>query len=126
MKRKLRILALTLMILITIFLNADQLVMTPFMDQIMKEYNVNFSDLGKLGLVFTIFGAFISLFWGYWGDKINRKWLFVLGVLIGEIPCFLIAFAQNWTQFFILICSCRLFSFLVSLCLISLYHYLLL
>ncbi|HOJ92723.1 MAG TPA: MFS transporter [Dictyoglomaceae bacterium] len=102
MSRGLRNLALVLIVLIMVFLNADQLVMSPFMDQIMKEYNVNFNDLGMLGLVFTIFGACISLFWGYFGDKVNRKTLFVLGVLVGEIPCFLTAFARTWTQFFIL------------------------
>jgi len=101
-KKGVRGFALSLIVLMMVFLNADQLVMSPFMDQIMKEFNVNFNHLGELGLVFTIFGAFISLFWGYFGDKINRKILFVTGILIGEIPCFLTAFAQNWTQFFIL------------------------
>lgn len=102
MNKNLRGLALILIVLIMVFLNADQLVMSPFMDQIMREYNVGFSELGVLGLVFTIFGAFISLFWGYFGDKVNRKLLFIGGVSLGEIPCFLTAFAQNWTQFFIL------------------------
>lgn len=100
--KNLRGFVLVLIVLIMVFLNADQLVMSPFMDQIMREYNIGFNELGFLGLVFTIFGALISLFWGYFGDKINRKILFVGGVLIGEIPCFLTAFAKDWSQFFIL------------------------
>jgi len=53
-------------------------------------------------LLFTIIGAAVSLFWGYFADKASRKLLFVLAVVIGELPCALTAFAPNYPVFFAL------------------------
>jgi MFS family permease len=45
--------------------------------------------LGFIGSLFTILGAIVSIFFGYFSDKGSRKWLLVLIVHIGEIPCIL-------------------------------------
>jgi len=97
-----RSLALVLMIIIVTFLNADQNVMNSTLVLIEKEFNVNDASIGFMGLLFTILGAAISIVWGYLTDKRNRKMLFVYSILLGQVPCLLTAFSQNYSQFFIL------------------------
>ncbi|HTP59758.1 MAG TPA: MFS transporter, partial [Spirochaetia bacterium] len=97
-----RTLALVLMIIIVTFLNADQNVMNSTLVLIEKEFKVNDAAIGFMGLLFTILGAAISIVWGYLTDKRNRKMLFVYSILLGQVPCLLTAFSQDYTQFFIL------------------------
>jgi len=97
-----RVLMLAFMSLVLIMLNADSNVMNPNLNLIEKEFGVSDADLGFMMGVFSIFGAVISILWGYFADKTSRKKLFVLSVLVGEIPCLLTAFAPNYTIFFIL------------------------
>jgi len=42
----------------------------------------------------------VSLLWGYFSDKASRKLLFLLAVVIGELPCALTAFAPSYAIFF--------------------------
>ncbi|MHA1426449.1 MAG: MFS transporter [Candidatus Helarchaeota archaeon] len=46
--------------------------------------------------------ALTSFFWGYWGDKYNRKKLLVYGTILWIIFIFLSTFAQTFTQLLIL------------------------
>lgn len=97
-----RTLALVLMIIIVGFLNADQNVMNSTLVLIEKEFAVNDAAIGLMSGLFTILGAVVSIVWGYLTDKRNRKLLFVYSILLGQIPCLLTAFVQNYPQFFIL------------------------
>ena len=97
-----RTLALVLMIIIVCFLNADQNVMNSTLVLIEKEFAVNDAAIGLMSGLFTIVGAVLSIIWGYLTDKKNRKLLFIYSILLGQIPCFLTAFVQNYPQFFIL------------------------
>jgi predicted MFS family arabinose efflux permease len=97
-----RTLALVLMIIIVGFLNADQNVMNSTLVLIEKEFQVNDAAIGLMSGLFTILGAAISIIWGYLTDKKNRKLLFVYSILLGQIPCLLTAFVQNYPQFFVL------------------------
>lgn len=97
-----RTLALVLMIIIVGFLNADQNVMNSTLVLIEKEFSVNDAAIGLMSGLFTILGAVVSIIWGYLTDKRNRKLLFVYSILLGQIPCLLTAFVQNYQQFFIL------------------------
>ncbi len=45
--------------------------------------------LGYVGSAFVIVGAIMSLTFGYLADKKSRKMLFVLAILVGEVPCIL-------------------------------------
>lgn len=83
-----------------IFLNADQMVMSPNIGQIEKEFNIDDSQIGLVASTFTILGAIISLVWGYFSDKYNRKVLLILSILIGEIPCFMSAFSKSYSELF--------------------------
>jgi len=94
-----RTLALVLMIVIVGFLNADQNVMNSTLVFIEKEFRVNDAAIGLMSGLFTILGAFISIIWGYFTDKRNRKRLFAYSILLGQIPCLLTAFARNYPQF---------------------------
>ena len=67
-----------------------------------KEFSVNDAAIGLMSGLFTILGAVVSIVWGYLTDKKNRKLLFVYSILLGQIPCLLTAFVQNYPQFFIL------------------------
>jgi len=93
-------LILLLMVLTAMFLNADNLVLSPNIDAIEAEFGVSDTDIGNISALFVVIGAAVSLLWGYLGDKGSRKLLFVLSIVIGEIPCALTAFALNWPQFF--------------------------
>lgn len=95
-------LTLILMILIVGLLNADQNIINATLGPIEKEFHVDDAAIGLMSGLFTLLGAVVSLIWGYWSDKSNRKNLFTISVLIGQIPCLLTAFASNYQQFFIL------------------------
>lgn len=100
--KKRNTLALVLMVIIIVLLNADQNNINGMLGPIKEEFNINDGDIGFIGGLFTIVGAVISLIWGYLSDKGNRKMLFVSSVLIGQIPCLLTAFVTDYSQFFVL------------------------
>ncbi len=96
-----------LLCLINFFLFADQNLMAPNLTKIARDFGL--SDLerdtllgGRIALGFWLLGGFVTLFTGYLTDKLSRKKLFLAVVLIGEIPCLLTAFAQDYTQMFVL------------------------
>jgi MFS family permease len=91
---------LILLVLMVIFLNADNLILSPNIDAIEAEFGVSDKDIGNISGLFVIVGALVSLLWGYFGDKGSRKILLVLAIVIGEIPCALTAYAATYTQFF--------------------------
>ncbi|MCX8058312.1 MAG: MFS transporter [Spirochaetes bacterium] len=102
MKNTQKIFTLAFMSLVLIFLNADGNVINPNITMIEKEFGVTDAHIGAMMGLFTVIGAIISILWGYMADKTKRKTLFVLSVLIGEIPCLLTAFAKDWVTFYIL------------------------
>lgn len=102
MEHSKKLILLILMALILVVLNSDGQVMAPTLAIIEKEFAISDASVGIMMGLFTVLGALVSLLWGYFADKASRKFLFVLSVLIGELPCALTAFAPNWTVFFIL------------------------
>jgi predicted MFS family arabinose efflux permease len=88
--------------LMMIVLNMDANVMSPTLAAIEHEFGIGDAAIGSMMGLFTIIGALVSLFWGYFADKASRKALFIIAILIGEIPCTLTAFAPDYTVFFIL------------------------
>lgn len=91
---------LVLLVLMAVFLNADNLVLSPNIDAIEREFGVSDAAIGNISMLFVVIGALVSLIWGFLGDKGSRKLLFVLSIVIGELPCALTAVAANYTQFF--------------------------
>ncbi|MEW5817967.1 MAG: MFS transporter [Spirochaetota bacterium] len=102
MTKKQKRLLLGLMALIMIVLNSDANVMSPTLKLIETEFGINDAAIGVMMGLFTIIGAVVSLLWGYYADKASRKFLMVLSVGLGEIPCLLTAFAPNYPIFFLL------------------------
>lgn len=90
------------LILIAIFLTADQAALVPNYLLIEAEFGVSHTQMGAISSVFIVIGAVMVLLWGYWADKYSRKKLLVMGTLLGEIPCFLTAFVQSYSQLFIM------------------------
>ena len=92
--------------IISFFMFADQNLMGPNLTLIAEDFNiVDKKDQylgGVIPLVFWIFGGTVALFIGYFTDIISRKYLFVMTVFIGEIPCLLSGFANNYIEFFIM------------------------
>jgi MFS family permease len=80
---------LALIVCMSIFLFADQRIMSAILPELSQEYGLSERTLGFIGSAFTLVGAFVSIFFGYFTDKISRKNLLVLTVFIGEIPCIL-------------------------------------
>ncbi|HNR80078.1 MAG TPA: MFS transporter, partial [Mesotoga infera] len=101
MKKSRARIVLFLMLFMMVFLNADQMVMSPNIGEIEAEFAITKADIGLIQGSFTIVGALVSLAWGFLADKYNRKLLLLLSVLVGEIPCFLSAFVQSFPQLFI-------------------------
>lgn len=53
---------------------------------------------GLLATIPTLSGILTTFIWGYLADKLSRRILFALAVLLGEIPCFLTAFTKNYYE----------------------------
>lgn len=87
--------------LLLVILNADQMVMSPVIGMIEREFNVTDSDIGLVGGVFSIVGALVSLVWGYLSDKYNRKKLLISSILVGEIPCLLTSISNSFGELFL-------------------------
>ena len=97
--------AVCLLAFMNLFLFADQNLMAPNLTQIAHDFGFDNTqrDLllgGNISFVFWVLGGIVSLGIGYLTDLISRRNLFVLVVLVGEIPCLLTGFAQNYTQLF--------------------------
>ncbi|NPV88029.1 MFS transporter [Coprothermobacteraceae bacterium] len=91
-----------LLLLTGIILLADQNVMSPNITAIEHEFGITDREIGFVGSAFTLVGALVTLVWGYLTDKYSRKWLLVLALLLGEVPCFLTGFAQSYEQLLVL------------------------
>lgn len=83
---------LILLVAMSVFLYADQRIMSAILPELAGEYAITERTLGFIGSAFTLVGAFVSIFFGYFTDKISRKNLLILTVIIGEVPCFLTGF----------------------------------
>jgi predicted MFS family arabinose efflux permease len=97
--------AIILLAVINLFVFSDQNLMAPNLTQIAHDFGFNAVERdvklgGQISLVFWILGAFITLIIGYFTDRISRKMLFIVVVLIGGIPCLLTGFVQNYEQLF--------------------------
>ncbi len=57
---------------------------------------------GLLGTIPVLSGIITTFVWGYLADKLSRRLLFAVAVLVGEIPCFLTAFANDYYQMLVL------------------------
>jgi MFS family permease len=78
---------LALLVLMSVFLFADQRIMSAILPELAKEYGVSDLELGFIGSAFILVGAFVSILFGYFTDKMSRKWLLIAIILVGEIPC---------------------------------------
>lgn len=83
------LITLGLLVGMSIFLFADQRIMSAILPELSAEYGVSERVLGFIGSAFVLIGAFVSIFFGYFTDRISRKRLLILVVVIGEIPCLL-------------------------------------
>lgn len=83
------VITLALLVILSVFLYADQKIMTSILPELQAEYGLSEGMLGGIGSVFTLVGAMVSIFFGFFTDKVSRKLLLVLTVLVGEIPCLL-------------------------------------
>lgn len=92
---------LVILVLVSVFLMADQNAMNPVIKEIMAEYSIDEGQVGFVGSAFIILGALVSIIFGYYTDRFSRKTLFAVSVLLGEIPCFLTgvpAFTRTYEQ----------------------------
>jgi len=90
------------LMLITIFLTADQAALFPNYLLVENEFGVSHTEIGLISSVFTIVAALATLIWAYLVDKYSRKKLILIGVILGEIPCFLTGFVNDYTQLFVI------------------------
>ncbi|TAL34568.1 MAG: MFS transporter [Spirochaetes bacterium] len=95
-----------LLAVINLFLFADQNLMAPNLTQIAHDLGITDPAQrdtllgGDISFVFWVLGGMVTLLIGYLTDLISRKWLFVITIIIGEIPCVLTGYVQNYDQLF--------------------------
>lgn len=80
---------LMLLVAMSVFLFADQRIMSAILPELSAEYGVSERILGFIGSAFVLVGAFVSIFFGYFTDLMSRKRLLILVVVVGELPCLL-------------------------------------
>lgn len=107
-----RRLVIILIVMSLMMLWADQNLIPPMLVKLEKEGmipGVENSATGEyliyeglLGTVPIIAGIATTFVWGYLADKISRRKLFALAVLVGEVPCFLTGFARNYWEMLLL------------------------
>lgn len=83
------LITLILLVAMSVFLYADQRIMSAILPELTAEYGADERILGFIGSAFTLVGAAISIFFGFYTDKVSRKKLLIATVLIGELPCLL-------------------------------------
>ncbi|MBP7738640.1 MAG: MFS transporter [Spirochaetes bacterium] len=97
--------AVVLLAIMNLFLFADQNLMAPNLTQIARDLGLNDVQRdvmlgGDISAVFWILGSVITLGIGYLTDLVSRKKLFLIVIIIGEIPCLMTGFVQNYDQLF--------------------------
>lgn len=90
--------SIVLLVLMAAFLMADQNLLPPNYQQIMEEFGITETQMGLVSTIFVATSALITIIWGFLSDIGKRKKLLVIGVLLGEIPCFLTAYVQSYYQ----------------------------
>jgi len=93
-----RIASIVLLVLMAAFLMADQNLLPPNYQQIMEEFGIGETQMGLVSTIFVATSAIMTIVWGFLSDVKGRKKLLVIGVLLGEIPCFLTAYVQNYWE----------------------------
>jgi MFS family permease len=88
--------SIALLVLMAVFLMADQNLLPPNYQLIMEEFGISEARMGLVSSIFVATSALITIVWGFLSDIKQRKKLLVIGVLLGEIPCFLTAYVTNY------------------------------
>ncbi|TGN18881.1 MFS transporter [Leptospira idonii] len=106
------ILAFWVILGMAFFLFGDQNLIAPNMKNIAASFGItdqkeiDWKFGGLIPILFFILGGIVSLSMGYFSQIFSRKRLLVATVFLGEIPCLLTAFADNYDQFLILRTLC--------------------
>ncbi len=95
-----RNIATILIAIISFFMFADQNLLGPNLTLIAEEFGIGDKKDQLLGglipLVFWMLGGTVAVAIGFFTDIISRIKLFTFIVFIGEIPCLLSGFSQNF------------------------------
>ncbi|ADI32162.1 MFS transporter [Staphylothermus hellenicus] len=91
-------LSVILLVLIAVFFMADQNLLPPNYQYIMREFGISEVQMGLVSSIFVATSAVITILWGFLADIASRKKLLLIGVYLGEIPCFLTAFVTSYWQ----------------------------
>lgn len=102
MKHSRNVISIILLVLIAGFLQADQNLLSPNFPILMKEFSITEKELGYISSAFVFLSSFMTMVWGVLSDFKKRKLLLLIGIFVGEIPCFLTAFVSNFYELFIL------------------------
>jgi len=98
---------LALLVVMYVLLMADSRLMSAIVPELAAEYGVGNKTLGLVGTAFVLSGAVMAVVFGALCDRVARKKLLVVTVLVGEIPCLLTGF--HWfTESFMAFAALRL------------------
>ncbi len=71
-------LTLILLVAMSIFLFADQRIMSAILPELSQEYGIDERVLGFIGFAFTLVGVFVSIVFGFFSDRMSRKFMLIL------------------------------------------------
>jgi MFS family permease len=97
-----RRLSIVLLVLIALFFMADQNLLPPNYQAIMREFGISESEMGLVSSAFVATSALVTVVWGFLSDVASRKKLLLIGVYLGEIPCFLTAFVRSYWELLVM------------------------
>lgn len=79
--------------------NAAAGILPPLYALISREFDANETTLGLVTAVYILIAAFSSAYWGYKGDRSNRKWLLFGGTLVWVSAMVYTGFSKTLWQF---------------------------
>lgn len=90
--------AVFILVVMATLLIADQYLLPPNYQMVMAEFDISESRMGLISTIFVVSGVAVTALWGFLSDIKERKKLLLIGVMVGEIPCFATAFVQSYDQ----------------------------
>ena len=97
--------SLILLVLLSFFLMCDMFITPAIISELSDTYGVSDVQLSWVSSTFIIAGSAVGLGIGYLTDRYSRKYLLILVVLCGEVPCLLTGipwFTESFTGFVVL------------------------
>ena len=83
---------------LNLFNYVDRYVLSAVAEQVKKEFTLDDTKVGWLTTAFMLGYFLTSPFFGYFGDRMARKWLIALGIFVWSLGTVLTGFANSYWE----------------------------